>query len=258
MSVLEKVWLDRTTVREDGKRVPTFWHPIPLSGDPDEVDMTLMAKLVALGLNLELPVGELIDTQIKRIRGLQTGLANQVLKAAVSDEGRHHRGMTYAQDWLEQHGVMVPTGFVNRWMADLEALPYHPITVAALLEVTLFLPFLALMRLKGGQAFNRLALGINEDEQRHTVVNASLAAALKEPLPTCDRWLCLRDEILDWVLADCEKDTRNLVITASDELFTDLDSPSLNRLNQVSAITFMAPFEVQNRQMYGRTLSENY
>lgn len=255
MLSLEKIW-ERRTIEKNGRRVPTFWNPQPLEGDTGGTNLPLMAKLVALGLNLELPVGELVSTQLRRVPALSEGVAGLVLKSAIADEARHHRGFLFAQEYLESKGISVPVKQASAFAKELESLPYSPITIAGLLEVTLFLPFLALMRIEGGQPFNHLALGINTDEQRHTVVNAGISEALGDAIPTCHRFNSIRESVLDWVTQ--ETDNRELVYRASRELMDNLDSPSLNQLSQVSAVAFVAPFENANGITYGRLPDENW
>lgn len=251
-NTIEQIWIERTTISESGKRVPTFWNPTPLPHiDGDTFDGILMARIVSLGLVLELPVGEFVTRQMKAIPGLNVGIVEKVLRAAINDEARHNKGMNYAAKFLEEFGFKVDTAPGQSFLSDVQSLPYHPITLAALLEVTCFLPMLAMARIHGGQAFNRWALGINEDEQRHTRVNASLAKAIGEPLSTCSAWKPIRDSIIDYLM-DGHKD-KDLFYKASNELFTTGDSPSLNAIPQVSAVAFMAPFTVSNSDKYART-----
>jgi hypothetical protein len=260
MKTLEKVWLDRSTVNSQGKRVPTYWNPTPLLDvEGDTVDYSLMAKLTALGLTLELPVGDLVNRQLQRIPGLNVGLAKLVFKAAIADEARHYRGFCYAQEYLINKGYPVEISHADSFLADLNKLHYHPITLAAILEVSCFLPFLALMRLRGGQAFNRLALGINDDEQRHTVVNAGLAKQLGEPISSVKGFTEIRDSILDYLFADDDPDYPSLkdtIYKSSEELRLTNNSPTLNQLASVAAVSFSAPFELENREKYARTTSE--
>ncbi|MEM0337973.1 MAG: hypothetical protein QW683_08670 [Candidatus Caldarchaeum sp.] len=252
---LEDIWVKRT-VERNGKRVPTFWNPQPLEGDTTGVNLELMAKLVALGLNLELPVGELVSQQLKRVPGLNVGVAGLVLRSAIADEARHHKGFTYAASYLRAHGVEIPLSEAESFRKELDGLPYSPITVAGLLEVTLFLPFLAMMRLEGGRPFNHLALGINTDEQRHTVVNAGISEALGDPIHTCARFHPIRESVLEWVGKSTEH--TDLLYRASRELFESQDSPSLNKLAQVASVAFVAPFENANGITYGRLPDEDW
>lgn len=251
-NTIEQVWIDRTTINESGKRVPTFWNPVPLPIiEGDSFDGNLMAKIVSLGLVLELPVGDFVTRQMRAIPGLNVGIVDKVLRAAISDEARHDKGMHYAADFLDKFGFKVDTAPGQAFLSDIQSLPYHPITLAALLEVTCFLPMLAMARIHGGQAFNRWALGINEDEQRHTRVNASLAKAIGEPLAACSAWRPIRDSIIDYLMAGHE--SKDLFYKASNELYSTGDSPSLNAIPQVRAIAFMAPFTVSNADKYSRT-----
>lgn len=252
---LEEIWLKRTVVK-NGKRVPTFWNPQPIEGSADNVNLDLVARLVALGLNLELPVGELVSQQLKRIPSLNQGVAGLVLKSAIADEARHHLGFVFARDWLTDQGVEVPLEQAASFRRELESLTYSPITIAGLLEVTLFLPFLALLRLEGGLPFNQLALGINTDEQRHTIVNAGISELLRDPIPTCHQFDPIRESVLEWVGEATTN--RELLFQASRELKENLDSPSLNKLSQVAAVAFVAPFENSNGVTYGRLPDENW
>lgn len=251
---LEQIWIERTTVNEKGNRVPTFWNPTPLSKiEGDTYDGNLMARIVSLGLVMELPVGELVTSQMRRIPGLNVGIVEKVLKSNISDEARHDKGMHYAEEFLTEAGYTVDTSPVHQFLKDTQRLPYHPITLAACLEVTLFLPMLALARMHGGQAFNRWALGINEDEQRHVRVNSSLASALGEPLPTCHQWIPIRDAVIDYLM-DRHPD-KDLFYRASNELYHTGDSPTLNAIPAVAAVSFMSPFTVTNSEKYARTVS---
>lgn len=251
---LAQLWEQRSTLNFQGKRVPTFWNPV--APKPEGLaNKPLLALLTGYGLSLELPVGQLVGRQLQKV-GEPTAVLRNLLKANQADEAQHDKGFRMLAEALgEEYQPLIGRGRAIGEVLIEEVPDTEPITLAGLLEVTCFLPFLGLIRLEGGSEGSRFALGINQDEQRHVATNAAVSKALGLPLPKqFPQFRPIRDALFEPLREHLSEDTWETFYSASNELAETLDSPTLNRMARVTSKNFFAPFEVANQTMYARTL----
>ena len=185
---------------EEGKLKPHWWKPQPISEfcpqlfsveniEDEGVDISLK-KLIALGLELELPVGDFINQATKRELP-KSDYMMKLLKSNIRDEAAHYKGFKYANDIINTPYIKEAEIIRKEW----EAMTAHPIELARHLEVAVFLVTLGYMRIVGGHTLNHMAEEISRDESRHVSTNTQIV----KDLDLRSDLMKHSNKIIDWV-----------------------------------------------------------
>jgi hypothetical protein len=251
---LNDLYLSRCNA--EGK--PLFWNPqefvqpvVPrFFGKFDVPDNVyeMIARAIKLGLELELPVGELVLNSFKHELPKQI-YTIPLLKSAITDESRHFKGFTYASKAYSYKSSFSFEGLAQDWLSLMSK--YHPLQLAAALEIGVFLCSLAAMRIFGGFSLSVMSAAIAQDEYRHTATNASICKGLKLEFPPKELKELVRQTVqnlfepLNYNGFNVDKFQQY-----SNELLTDLHSPELDRM---LGNVHLLPFENSNKYLYSRT-----
>jgi hypothetical protein len=272
VKTIEQLYLDRCYLTDEGKPVPHFWSPNPIKkvsytlyGDDTSPVLEewgvspVIEKVLALGLRLEIPVGEFVNAAAKKDLP-DDPFVKRLLTSNVSDEARHYEGFNSA---CRNYGV--GSRFIQeaqeieaRWKEAVSTC--HPLEVAQVLEVGIFLVTLGILRIAGGKELATMAARISEDESRHTVSNRTVLYMMGiDPTNPPKRLRSLTYETLDWVLDGLdiseedvgEQFNKDFCIRASDELI------ETGRAVDYDSVIFLSdhflPFECRNIDLYSRS-----
>lgn len=257
--------------RCNNEGVPHFWNPSPIKSTvpftvfgttkqcPEEWGVRLiMERMIALGLLLEVPVGQWVSDglrrEITRLKEHPEGhTAYLLLRSNVRDEGAHAKGFRYAaQAYAPRHEVIQESETIaDAWLNN----PEHPIAKACLAELRVFLCTLGAMRLFGGDGLAKMSEGIAFDEARHVRTGMlTLHTMGRNPNAVEPSLTKLTKDTLDWIFGDFsvagkyfgEDYTfdKDFMIRSSDELATTGKAKQLDSTLQVSRHTL--PFETSN------------
>lgn len=271
MATFKSLYQSRCIQKED-KDIPVFWKPQPIEHQPltlfaddtCEVDTDwecepAIARIIALGLCCEIPVGEFVRDAGKRDLPSDPILP-VLLRSHVADEAAHDLGFRLAAQKYPPS---------SQWRTEAESIALtwqsfdiHPIVPAAALEVGVFLASLGAMRLFGGNSLSQMAAQIAKDEYRHVAVNMAIMRGLRLEFTTTI--LDAIDETVSWIFADLnipESQTgvmvdREFFRRASRELITTGTASDLDDLTNYTNHTL--PFEVSNKSLYARGIDSNY
>lgn len=259
MTTPETLYRDRCRER-DGKLVPHFWRS-PGFSDIDGMNpeaMPTMRRLYALGLNLELEVGHFINQAGKRDLP-QLPYLKQLLQTNESDEGSHLAAFRQTQHLICPTEVDFKVSLEIKDEITSLADKFHPIAIAAALEVGVFLATLGFMRVVGGKNLSLMAFGIAQDESRHTQINTALAEWAGEPT---SQFTSVIERILDFAFGNCRCEAYGIrldldfFLSQSRLLVETGLAPDLDALANVSV--HQLPFERQNSDLYTRVTQEVY
>ncbi len=273
MKTLEQLYLDRCYLTvEDGKPIPHFWSPNPvkkvlytLYGDDNSPILEewgvapVIEKILALGLELEIPVGEFVNAATKKDLPTEP-FAKKLLSSNAADEARHYEGFDSAATAYGVRSSVVDEAkaIASRFKETTDSC--HPLEPAQILEVGIFLVTLGFLRLAGGKELATMAARISEDESRHTVANRTtlyLMGINPAKPPGVLRNLTL--QTLDWVFDGLnipeeevgEEFNKDFCIRASNELITT------GRAVDYDSVVFLTdhllPFECKNVDLYSRS-----
>jgi hypothetical protein len=268
---IEQLYLERCYKNDDGRFVPNFWVPQPVKLSPftlygddnspvlDEWGVgSVIEKILALGLRLELPVGEFVNAATKKDLP-DDPFIKKLLTSNVSDEARHYEGFSSAcRNYGVRDCVIEETKTIESyWQATVN--DCHPLETAQVLEVGIFLVTLGILRVAGGKELATMAARISEDESRHTVSNRTALHIMGiDPTNPPKRLRSLTYETLDWVLEglDIPEDevgepfNKDFCLRASEELIRT------GRALDYDSVVFLAdhllPFECRNIDLYSR------
>lgn len=275
MRTLQDLYSDRCTKAADGRLIPHFWQPMPMTGKPlcrlgdeskqfdEETDATVlrsMRRLNTLGLMLELDVGKFVMEQTKGEYPDQP-YVKELLKSAVADEARHDLGFRYAAEAYGQ-GDASEQETANelrvRWSALADK--YQPLAVASAMEREVFLVTLGLMRVVGGSDLSELAMQIAKDESRHVATNSAITKWLGVSLGSDVEEAV--DDTIEYALAGMD-----LQVTSTVRLNMDFCRAQSRELKEtgcarrLDALTKIArhlqPFEVSNARLYSSRVTED-
>lgn len=263
MTSITEFYKERCYVTADEKLVPEYWHPqvidcVPYTLHADATKVCdpswgvhdVIQRILALGLELELPVGEFVADYLSTEERSSLRL---LLKSNVADEAHHFRGFQLAADAYPltedvKAEAKVVSGY---WMEMKESTP--SIALAAALEIGVFLPSLAALRLFGGSSLARMADGISRDEYRHAAVNRMLIDNIGYNL------MDLRQVILStvvWLFQGLDIPESVLGVNVNWELFEKasydlIETGSANQLDDlVNYADHLLPFEISNHKLY--------
>lgn len=263
---------DSRCIKKNDKNVPVFWKPQPIEHQPltlfaddtCEVDtdwecQDAIARIIALGLCCEIPVGEFVRDAGKGDLPEDLILPT-LLRSHVADEAAHDLGFRLAAEKYPPS---------TRWQTEAaeiasiwQSIDVHPIVLAAALEVGVFLASLGAMRLFGGNSLSHMAAQIARDEYRHVAVNMAVMRGLK--MEFGDKISDLIDETISWIFADLNipatetgmKVDREFFRRASRELVNTGTARDLDDLTNYTNHTL--PFEVSNKSLYARGIEDTY
>lgn len=268
MSTYQSIYKERCYA--DGS--PHYWDPQPMESEPftlfgedDELcdeswgaDRTV-SRVLALGLHLELPVGQWVYDARKELSGLdgQKDTVLALLKSNIKDEHAHDKGFRLAAkaypligNDYEEAGLIA-----DRWLSNSE----HPLAKAAISEVGIFLVTLGVMRVVGGRSLCTFAARISHDEARHVSTNRSVLFDMGyRPDQPTNSLMELRKDTLAWAMeylnvpSDVLGDKLNAdyLIEQSTQLITTGTAPEFDEL--VYMADHNLPFELSNSDMYDR------
>lgn len=263
---ISELYKSRCVVAADGTLSPTFWKPQPLAyarpclfadqrhtfGLADELlILNAIRRCIALGLALELPVGQFVraqtDEQLPNVLHIR-----ELLMSAVADEGRHYQGFKFAEDVYGSIEDAQVTELCRRWFEISQST--SPIAAAGWLEAGVFLSTLGFMRILCGPSLAELALRIAEDESRHVAANRAVTKWLRIAVPTEVRILIA--DTIRYAVGQCEMQVSGYLLNAQFfidcglELLDTNQCPVLDRL--CAAVSHTMPFEVANSNLYSR------
>jgi len=245
----------------DNQPKPVFWQPKPLQYHPvclysdttkqgDALAEAMVRRLIGLGLELEIEVGTMV------LSGLQQELPKAdselvlLLKSNSADEARHYNGFQYAKQTYGCDTNAELQQLAKDWKAESDK--QHPIHIAGVLEVGVFLISLGLLRIVGSPSLSRLAMAIAEDEFRHVQTNQAVSSGLGF-WSNASQHTNLIDATLDWIWGEGLNDapqalTLDNLKRFSRELLTDLSCPEFDKLTWYSF--HHLPFELANDYIY--------
>lgn len=274
VSPVEALYRSRCTTKSDASLMPTYWRPQPLkyvapclfgdtrkqlSDEQAEQASKSMRRCIALGLELELPVGQFLMAATKQDLP-QIEWLKELLISNIADEAAHYAGFKYAAQAYApdiEHSDEYAEAVAIRKQWEHLASTAHPLTVAGTLEVGVFLTTLGLMRIIGGPELSLNAVKISEDEARHVRINRSIARKMGDSI----KQLPLIDETLRWVVGDLSikvagnqavdfaflrQSSQDLIETGISQDLDDLCNIQMHQL----------PFERRNRDLYTRATEE--
>lgn len=251
--------------------VPHFWKPEPIVASPlcifSDEDQPIdpswgveeaIKKIISLGLFLELPVGEWV--QSARRSELQIpDVAKKLLHTNIADEASHDRGFRYAAEVYDVTPYLSEAEKISKvWLDD----PSHPMVKACSAETGVFLCSLALLRLAGGQSLARMSEQISRDESRHVATNwlilkdlgydptkpsTSISEAITETIDYVFDGVCIPGEEIGEIFA-FDKD---FMLRSSASLMSTGLAPELDSL--MSVATYTPNFESSNSLVYARS-----
>jgi hypothetical protein len=198
-------------------------------------------RMVAVALELELPVGAFIRSLLEREADVpieaKSGLYKNIL-----DEEKHQDAFikikqTYTPNQLQET-------IASRFRKQIISSKSHPLVKARDLETNLFVPFQICMRFFGSQSLERIINWISIDENRHIQYNWEVSAALNIGLDTDFNQIC--GEVAEWVFDPLESFTQDKVFWL-DTVYDQMEDGYSERLaNLVNYGTPKAPFELRN------------
>ncbi len=263
MSIRE-LYQSRCKVNSAGELVPTYWipqavdyYPICLYSSVDRVAdpqaISLVQRLITLALRLEVEVGTMVVKGVRRHLPKADKELTPLLMSNASDEGRHYRGFQYAQTTYGSVECPKLDTLVTDWLALGDSANTHPVHIAGLLEVSVFLISLGLLRIVGSPSLSRLAMAVAEDEYRHVQTNVAVSSGLGYWGQPSSDTQGLIDATLEWMWGDgLDGVPKGLSLPHlkeySRELVADMASPRFDNLTWYSF--HHLPFELPNEYMY--------
>ena len=249
---------------------PHFWNPTEIKKVPhtlifdEDLDCEsewnvnqAIQRTLALGLFLELPVGEWV------MEGRKTNLptvAKKLLQTNIADEAKHFLGFSLAnKSYPIDKSVMDEAGLIAQaWLDSTE----HPLIKARNAETGVFLAGgLAILRLAGGTSLADMAESIAVDESGHVAANNLVLADLNmSPYSPSLAIRELIDSTIDWLVGDLSIPGRFLgerynfdkkfVMESSKELIETGVAKRLNDLLDIQVT--QSPMEQSNSSLYSR------
>ncbi len=252
---------------------PHFWKPNPVKKekftlftdddmpvDPDTGIDKAVQKILALGLQLELPVGQWVMEARKKELSNIPDVARKLLATNIKDEFAHERGIRFASEAYPISADILDESVLiaDRWNSS----EGHIIERAALAETGVFLVSLAILRLAGGKSLAAMAEQISRDEQRHVTTNRGICRDIGlNPMNPHSGLRTLVKDTLDWVtdgfsiraddIGESFDFDKDFLMRSSDSLIETGKAVQLDSL--LSFSTYTPPFEVANKDWYQRS-----
>jgi hypothetical protein len=261
---IRDLYQSRCAVSPDGNLKPTFWKPQPLAYYPicfyastdqlaDESAIGLVQRLISIALKLEVEVGEFVLSGLKRELPKADKELPLLLKSNASDESRHFLGFKYASEVYGKADDSQLESLVSAWIELADSDKSHPIQIAGLLETSIFLIGLGLLRIVGSPSLTRLSLAVAEDEYRHVQTNVAVSSGLGFWNHHDSYTQELIDSTIEWMWGNGVNGVPDGISLQhlkrySRELVAGLESRDFDSLTWYS--THHLPFELQNSYMY--------
>lgn len=220
-----------------------LWNPRQFQPDEIKSDRDSVLKVLAIGLALELPVGEFISRASKSdLPGLgEHGKA--LLERNVLDEDVHFDAISKAvvafpvpQQYKDEAELIA-----KNWLAH----PDHTLLKAAVLELGVFFPALAILRKSGSVPLKVMSNDISRDEASHVNSNWTVADSLGYTVtPSLNS---LRRATVAWIVGS----NASQWLETSDRLISTRKAPELSFTAPAVATAF---FEIDRSAIsgYGR------
>lgn len=252
---------------------PHFWNPSDIKPVPhtlifdEDVECEnewkvneAIQRTLALGLFLELPVGEWV------MEGRKVNLptiAKKLLQTNIADEAKHDLGFRLAaRSYPIKNSILDEAEKISQiWLDSTE----HPLVRARNAETGVFLAGgLAILRLAGGTSLSDMAEQIARDEARHVATNERVLMDLNmnPQSPSVSIRKMIKDT-LDWLVGDLNIPGRfigenfsfnkNFVLESSDELIETGIAKRLNNLLDIQVT--QSPMEMSNSSLYQRIVA---
>ena len=174
---LEKVKTSRVDEYTALSKNKIDWQTLPMKRETliPQVE-SAFSKCVALGLELELPVGGFIRAVLDKQSNIPLTAINGLIEN-IEDEENHFKAFTNMQCYLRPGHREKASEFRKQCLH----VKTSPLIKARDLESYVFLPLQGFMRLYGNQSIERVIANISMDEFRHCNYNWLLSADLKTP-----------------------------------------------------------------------------
>lgn len=215
----------------------------------------LVKRLITLALELEVEVGQFVIKGLKRELPQADKELIPLLKSNAADEARHFQGFQYAAETYGYSNDKESEELSQAWVKLAESESTHPIHIAGLVEVSVFLISLGLLRIVGSPSLSKLAMEVAKDENRHVKTNQAVSGGLGLWGQPSRYQQDLIDTTLEWVWGEGlqgvsvpkQLNLDNLK-KYSRELVTNLHSPEFDSLTRYSY--HHLPFELPNDYLY--------
>lgn len=165
---------------------------------------TCLSKIIALGLNLELPVGAFLSALLDREKDIPPYAIPGIIKN-IRDEEKHldaFEKLNYVYPAKPEHIEQA-----NKFRKQIVSSKTHPLIKARDLETIVFVPVQTYLRLYGSDSIERIIMHISHDEYRHLQYGWQLTEVLG--LGFDNEFEQIAMGISKWVFAeilDCEYD----------------------------------------------------
>ena len=234
----QDVFTDLNSKRRDWKvtGIPKENFKIPSIGNLDKI----FARITAIALELELPVGSFIRAALETDGIPPTAYKGMI--ANIIDEEKHDKA------FKEIAKIYIPTTEDKAKAREfrikaVQYRHYNPIAKSRDLETIVFLTVQGIMRFYGGQSLERVIADISHDEYRHTNYGWRLSTVLKIGRDNEFEELC-RD-IVDWVIEPFDQVSfKSMWEGIRDEMLEQGYSDKLSHMLNYGL--HRAPFELSN------------
>ena len=217
-------------------------------------------RTIALGLFLELPVGEWVLDGRKKETANLPAVALKLLQRNVSDEAKHDQGFKFAASaYPVSTEIMHEAELIaEQWIYNSS----HPLEKARNAETGVFLAAgLATLRLCGGTSLAGMSESIAVDESDHVATNELVLQDLNMNPQNPNKGLRdLISDTLDWLMGDLSipgsfigesyNFDKAFVMEASDSLIETGIAKRLNSLLDIQVTR--SPMEEGNGDIYNR------
>jgi hypothetical protein len=229
------------------------------SSEDESAVLGVMQRLIALGLDLEIPVGQFVLEQTRREYPDEIHVKD-LLKSSVSDEARHEQGFKFAAETYGkpcQDSIDKSSALRAKWAAL--AGKYQPLAIAGVLEQEVFLVTLGLMRILGGPVLSDLAMQVAKDESRHVAVNRAITNWLgvsfgSDVTEAVDETLAFALGDLNLKVSPSLRVNMDFCVSSSREL---RDTGTARKLDTFTKIAVHPqPFEISNQRLYSSRVTE--
>jgi hypothetical protein len=226
------------------------WDVIDVSPHQKIQPMVRRTLQKALAISaLELPVGDMITSVVETHQEIPQEVLT-LLVANAQDEEKHDEALNRLKNALQPMDRDIRT--MDYVVAEAQKLceVYSPVTVAGVLEASIFFVVLPMYRFLGGGGFRTVANDISNDENIHVATNINLANDLG--WDKGGKLNELRKDVIDWLVSDLPWTHEKKFLSgrhwssASDNLYHSGKAPQLKETKRAVMPSF---FEKDNRDL---------
>jgi hypothetical protein len=159
-----------------------------------------LSKIIALGLNLELPVGAFLSALLEREKEIPPYAIPGIVKN-IQDEEKHFEAfnkLSAAHPVFGEHAEQA-----DKFRKQVVSSKAHPLIKARDLETIVFIPVQTYLRLYGSDSIERIIMHISHDEFRHLQYGWQLTETLG--LGFDDEFEKIAVNISQWVFEDIKE-----------------------------------------------------